>query len=126
MGTCVSCSEGYCELADIIIVLDEVLCLEITNMARQLKFNPEVGDDHPVISRLTASMWFRKLDLTIISSTISARGPINNRKNVAGSEKLLELLGYRLTQERGRWPFLTPRLENVTDKTKESAPPLIS
>ena len=31
----------------------------------------------------------------------------------------------RLTQERGRWPFLTPRLENATDKTRESAPPLI-
>ena len=34
-------------------------------------------------------------------------------------------MGYRLTQERGRWPFLTPRLENATDKTRESAPPLI-
>ena len=32
---------------------------------------------------------------------------------------------YRLTQERGRWPFLTPRLENATDKTKENAPPLV-
>ena len=32
---------------------------------------------------------------------------------------------YRLTQERGRWPFLTPRLDNATDKTKESAPPLV-
>ena len=34
-------------------------------------------------------------------------------------------MAYRLTQERGRWPFLTPRLENVTDKTRESAPPLL-
>ena len=32
---------------------------------------------------------------------------------------------YRLTQERGSWLFLTPRLENVTDKTKETAPSLI-
>ena len=32
---------------------------------------------------------------------------------------------YRLTQERGRWPFLTPRLENATEKTKENAPPLV-
>ena len=31
----------------------------------------------------------------------------------------------RLTHERGRWPFLTPRLESVTEKTKESAPPLV-
>ena len=34
-------------------------------------------------------------------------------------------MGYRLTQERGRWPFLTPRLENATDKMRENAPPLI-
>ena len=36
---------GFQELADILIVLDEVLCLEVSNFARQLKFNPEVGDD---------------------------------------------------------------------------------
>ena len=33
--------------------------------------------------------------------------------------------GYCLTQGRGRWHFLTSRLENVTDKTRESAPPLV-
>ena len=34
-------------------------------------------------------------------------------------------MAYRRTRERGRWPFLTPRLENVTDKTRENAPPLV-
>ena len=33
---------------------------------------------------------------------------------------------YQLTQERGRRPFLTPRLENATEKTKENAPPLVN
>ena len=32
---------------------------------------------------------------------------------------------YRLTQERGRRPFLTPGLENATDQTRENAPPII-
>ena len=50
---------------------------------------------------------------------------VNERKNVAASEKQLEAMVYRLTQERGRWPFLTPRLENATDKTRENAPPLV-
>ena len=50
---------GFYELADILIVLDEVLCLEVSNLARQLKFNPKLGDDHPVITHLTASLWFR-------------------------------------------------------------------
>ena len=106
---------GFYELAYILIVLDEVLCLEISNLARQLKFISEVGDDHPVISHLTASLWLQ----SITGSTSSARGPINDRK------KQLESMGYRLTQERGIWPFLTPRLENVTDKARESSPLLI-
>ena len=65
------------------------------------------------------------MDLTITSSTSKARGPSNKRKNVAAAEKQLESMGYCLTQERGRWPFLTPRLENSTDKTQNNAPPLI-
>ena len=42
------------------------------------------------------------MDLTITSSTKSARGPINDRKNVAGAGKLLESIGYRLAQERAK------------------------
>ena len=44
---------GFYELADILIVLDEVLLLEISILARQLKFSPEIGDDHPIIAHLT-------------------------------------------------------------------------
>ena len=116
---------GFYELADILIVLDEVLLLEISNFARQLKFSPVIGDDHLIITHLTASLWFRSMDLTITSSTSKSRGPSDERKNVAAIEKQLESMVYRLTQERGRWPFLTPRLENATEKTKENAPPLV-
>ena len=96
-------------------------------LTRQLNFNPEIGDDHPVITHLPASLCFRSMDSTITSSTSRAREPSNERTNVAAAEKQLESMGYRLTQERGRWTFLTPRLENAdkTDKTRESAPPLI-
>ena len=116
---------GFYELADILIVLDEVVLLEISNLARQLKLNSAISDNHPIISHLTASLWFRGMDLTITSSTSKARGPSNERKNMAAAEKQLESMGYCLTQERGRWPFLTPRLENATDKTRNNAPPLI-
>ena len=47
---------GFYELADIVIVLDEVLLLEISNFARQLKLSPIIGDDHPVVTHLTASL----------------------------------------------------------------------
>ena len=116
---------GFYELTDILIVLDEVRLLEISNLAWHFKFNPEITDDHPKINHLTASLWFRGMDLTITSSISKARVPNNERKNVAAAEKQLEALAYRLTRERGRWPFLTPRLENATDKTRESAPILI-
>ena len=92
---------GFYELADILIVLDEVLLLEISNFSRQLKFSPVIGDDQPVICHLTASLWFRSIDVTITSSTSRSRGPSNERKNVAATEKQLELMVYRLTQERG-------------------------
>ena len=66
---------GFDEMADILIVLDEILCPEVSNLGRQLKFNPEIRDDHPVISHLTARLRFRSMDLTITNSTSNARGP---------------------------------------------------
>ena len=116
---------GFYELADILIVLDEVLLPEISNFARPSKCSPDTRDDHPIISHLTPGLWFRGMDLTITSSTSKARGPSNERRNVAAAEKKLEAMAYSLTQERVRWPFLTPRLENATDKTRENAPPLV-
>ena len=103
-------------------------CLKVSNLARQLKFNPEVGNDRPVITHLTASLWFHltaSMESTITSSTSKTRGPNNERKNVAAAEKQVETMAYRLTQGKRRWLILTPRLENVTDNTKESAPPLV-
>ena len=107
---------GFYEVAGILIVLDEVLLLEISKFARQLKLSPGISDYHPIISHLTASLWFRGMDLTVTSSTSKSRGPSNERRNVAAAKKQLEAMSYRLTQERGRWPFLTPRLENATER----------
>ena len=86
---------------------------------------PVIGDDHPAISQLTASLWFRSMEVKITNSTSKSRGPSNERRNVAETEKQLESMKYRLTQENGWWPFLTPRLENATNKTREEAPPLL-
>ena len=83
---------GFYELADILIVLDEVLLLEISIFARQLKLSPVIGDDHPVVTHLTASLWFRTMELTITSSTSKSRGSSNERKNVAAAEKQLEFM----------------------------------
>ena len=90
---------GFYELADILIELDEVLLLEKSDFARQLKLSPVIGDDHPTITHLMASLWFRSMELTITSSTSKSRGPSNERKNVAATEKQLESMVYRLTQK---------------------------
>ena len=71
---------GFYELADILIVLDEVLLLVISNLARQLKFSPTIGDDHLIISHLTANLWFRGMDLTITSSTSKSKGPSKKQR----------------------------------------------
>ena len=94
-------------------------------MARQLKFKSEITDDHPVISHLIASLWLRSMVLTMKVSTTSLKRPTNDQSNVADADKQLESMVYRLTQENGKWSFMKPRLENVTDKAKETSPPLI-
>ena len=47
---------GFYRLAYFLTVLDEVLCFEVPNLIRQLKINPEIRYDHPVIGHLTASL----------------------------------------------------------------------
>ena len=80
MGGCISRVEGLLRIADILIVLDEVLLLEISNFARQLKFSPVIGDDHPVRNHLTAGWWFGSMEVTITSSTSRSRGPSKEKK----------------------------------------------
>ena len=41
---------GIYELADILIVLDKVFLLEISNLARQLKYSPEIRDNRRIIT----------------------------------------------------------------------------
>ena len=83
---------GFYELADILIMLDEVLLLEISNFARQLKFSPTIGDDRPIISHLTASLWFRGMDVTITSSTSKQRDQATKGRT-----------WLRLRSNRSRW-----------------------
>ena len=98
---------------------------EYFESGQAIKFSPEITDDHHVISHLNASLWFKSLELTVVDSTSSSRRPIHDQRKMAYAEKKLESMVYSITQKRGRWPFLTPRLQSVTDKTKETAPPLI-
>ena len=59
--------KGSYELADVLIVL-EVLWLENSNLARQLKFKPKINDDHYAVNHLTTSIWFQNMELTLMGS----------------------------------------------------------
>ena len=93
-------------------------------MARQLKFKPEINDDHYAVNHLTTSIWFQNMELTLMGSTGSSKRPVRKRRSVIYAKTQLESLVYRLIQERGRWPYLTLRLESVGSKMKETVPAL--
>ena len=131
---------GFYELADVLIVLDKVLSLEISNLARQLKFKRETNNGHYVVKPMTTSLWFRNMELTLVGSTSSSKWSVHDQRNVVYTAKQLELMVYRFTQERRSWLYLTSRLEkgkakkcgkakkwqeSVGNKMKETAPPLI-
>ena len=92
---------------------------------RLLRTITEIMDDRHVISQLTTNFQIRSMALTVLGSTNTSRRPIHDRRNMACAEKQLESTVYSLMQERGRWPYLTPRLRSVTDKKKKTATPLI-
>ena len=110
---------GFHELADVLIVLDKVWFLEILNMARQLKFKQETNNDHYVIKHMTTSLWFRNMELLIMGSTSSSKWSVHDQRKVLYTAKQLELMVYRLTQERRSMPYLTPRLQSVGNKMRD-------
>ena len=52
---------------------------------------------------------------------MGSKRPVHDKKNAVYAVKKLELMMFRLTQERGSWPYLMARLEIVGEKLKETA-----
>ena len=104
MGRYIEIPMGFHVFADILLVIDEVLYLEVSNLGRQVKFKPEINDKNCEIHHLTKSMWFRNMELTIVRSTSSSARPVHDRKNQVDAAKLLESMVYRLTQEEEGGP----------------------
>ena len=53
---------GFNDHALHMLVLDEVLGLELSNLSRQLKLKPGIGDDHRVIVTMSNDLWFRGME----------------------------------------------------------------
>ena len=47
----------------LVLVLDEVLGLELSNFSRQLKLKPGIDDDHRVIVVMSNDLWFREMEV---------------------------------------------------------------
>ena len=45
------------------LVLDEVLGLELSNLSRPLKLLPVINDDHRVIVAMSNDLWFRGMEI---------------------------------------------------------------
>ena len=72
--------KGFYKFADILIVLDEILFLNVSNLAKQLKLKPETDDDHCAVKDLTTNIWLRNIELTIVNSTNESARPVQERR----------------------------------------------
>ena len=55
---------GFKDHALLMLLLDEVLGLELSNFSRQLKLKPGIDDDHRVVIAMSNDLWFRAMEST--------------------------------------------------------------
>ena len=85
----------------VMLVLDEVLGLELSNFSRQLKLKPGIDDDHRVVIAITNDLWFRAMEVT---------GEKARRKNSQETRAHLEAMVLRTKPEANQWLHLSPRV----------------
>ena len=92
---------GFKDHALHMLVLDEVLGLELSNINRQLKLKPGIDDDHRVIAAMSNELWFRAMEVT---------GENTRRKNSLETRAHLEAMVLRTKPEANQWIHLNPRV----------------
>ena len=98
------------------LVLDEVLGLELSNLSRQLKLKPGIDDDHRVIVAMWNDLWFRGMD-------IKEEG--ERRKNSKETKAHLEAMVVRTKPEVNQWLHLRPRVVALGADAFEQGPLMI-
>ena len=92
---------GFKDHALLMLVLDEVLGLELSNFSRQLKLKPGIDDDHRVIAAMSNDLWFRAMEVTSEDT---------RRKNSLEKRAHLEAMVLRTKPEANQWLHLNPRV----------------
>ena len=97
------------------MVINEVLSLEILNLASQLKLRADIHDEYQSVNALSAILWFRKMEVTIATSTSGKKRPINDRLNAVNAGRHLEtmmMVGHTSAEtsnrNKSRWLSLSP------------------
>ena len=54
--------QGFKDCSTTRLVVDEVLGLELSKIARLLKLRPGVDDDHLLVQQVANDLWFRQID----------------------------------------------------------------
>ena len=99
------------------LVLDELLGLELSNLSRQLKLKPGIDDDHRVIVAMSNNLWFRGLE-------IKEEG--GRRRKSKETRSHLEAMVLRKKPEANKWLHLTPRIAALGTDAFERGPVMIA
>ena len=100
-------------------MLDEVLGLELSNLARLLKLRPGVDEDHLMVQLVADDLWFRQMDYAENEQRRSVR------KNMTSAEEDLMALALRTKPHTNSWLYLSPRLCTLGEDAFEHAPAVI-
>ena len=95
------------------LVLDEVLGLELSNISRQLKLKPGIDDDHQVTVAMSNDLWFRGMD-------IKEEG--ERRNNSKNTRAHLEAMVLRTKPKANQWLHLNPRVAALGADAFEQGP----
>ena len=111
--------QGYNDCSTTRLVLDEVLGLELPNLARLLKLRPGVDDDHLLVQQVADDLCFRQMNHAENEQGRTVR------KNMTSAEEDLMALALRTKPHTNAWLYLSPRLCTLGEDAFEHAPAVI-
>ena len=101
------------------MVLDEVLGLELSNIASLLKLRTGVDDDNVLVQQVANDLWFRQMDYERNAQERMVR------RNLTSSEEEFMALALRTNLHSNLWLYLSPRVCTLREDAFEHAPAVI-
>ena len=99
------------------LLLDEVLRLELSNLSRPLKLKPRIDNDYRVIVGMSNDLCFRGME-------IKEEG--EKRQNAKDTKAHLEAMVFRTKPKANKWLHFTPRIAAMGMDAFERGPAVIT